>query len=177
MSIDYLKAVIPPPIAVFEASGTSGWASVEGSMGTRLPEDYKKFIDTYGSGQLGGFVWIFNPFSSNNNLNLERQAILQATVLKELRSYGEVVPYESFPSHGGILPFGITDNGDVLYWKTGANPSDWPVLVNEGRSPEWEAFSHSATRFLAGVLSGRVVCRSFPKSFPGSAPRFEVMRG
>ncbi|MHA6823015.1 SMI1/KNR4 family protein [Ralstonia pseudosolanacearum] len=174
MAIDYLKALVSPPINALETTGPGGWGSVEGRLGTALPEDYKEFIEAYGSGQLGGFIWIFNPFSSNDNLNLEKQATLQAAVLNELRSYGEVVPYESFPSHGGILPFGITDNGDVLYWKTGGNPRDWPVLVNEARSPEWEVFSHSAARFLAGIFAGSVVCKLFPKKFPGPVPRFEA---
>lgn len=173
MAIDYLKAVISPPMNVSEARGAGGWAGVEGRMGTALPNDYKEFIDAYGSGQIGGFIWVFNPFSINENLNLEKQAIRQATVLDELRSYGEVVPYESFPSVGGILPFGITDNGDVLFWQTGGNPNDWTVLVNEARSPEWEVFSSSLTRFLAEILSRKVVCRAFPKKFPGPAVRFE----
>lgn len=37
-------------------------------------------------------------------------------VLKDLRSYDEVIPYEPYPIPGGILPFDRTDNGDVLFW-------------------------------------------------------------
>ena len=117
MAIEHLMAVLVPPVNPFETPAAGAWASVEGRLGVPLPSDYKRFIETYGSGNIGNFLWIFNPFSNNENLNLERQVVTQAEVLNELRSYGESVPYKPFPEQGGILPFGITDNGDLLSGK------------------------------------------------------------
>lgn len=61
---------------------------MEARLGMVLPDDYKDFLREYGSGRVGQFLWIFNPFSKNENLNLERQVRLQAAVLRELGSYG-----------------------------------------------------------------------------------------
>lgn len=124
MSIDYLKAVISPPQNVVDRPSEGDWAGVEARLGTVLPDDYKDFLREYGSGSIGQFLWIFNPFSKNENLNLERQAGLQAAVLRELSSYGEIIPYKIFPEGGGIMPFGITDNGDVLFGKL----TGFPIL-------------------------------------------------
>lgn len=123
MAIGDLVAVMPTPNVPFEASSADAWASVEARLGTSLPDDYKEFIGLYGSGRIANFLWIFNPFSSNKNLNLEQQIELQSSVLGELESYGEKNPYKSFPAPGGVLPFGITDNGDVVFWRTAGDVS------------------------------------------------------
>lgn len=173
MAIDELIAVMTTPDVPFEAPSTDGWASVEARLGTSLPEDYKKFINLYGSGKIANFLWIFNPFSSNENLNLERQVELQSAVLGELEEYGEKNPYKSFPAPGGVLPFGITDNGDVVFWRTEGETSRWSVAVNESRAPEWEIFDLSMSQFLAALLAKKITCKIFPKNFPGAHPFFE----
>jgi hypothetical protein len=107
-------------------------------LGAHLPQDYKDFIDFYGGGKIAGFISIFSPFSENINLNVINQFSQQSGVLRELASSGEVLPYPAFPAVGGIIPVGMTDNGDVIYCRAGE--AKWSVVVNEARGPEWEAY-------------------------------------
>lgn len=174
MTIDHLLAVMAPPVNPTEIPGPRAWKAVEGRLGMPLPIDYKEFIEIYGSGKIADFLWIFNPFSINENLNLEKQIENQARVLAELQLYGESIPYRLFPERGGVLPFGITDNGDVLFWLTAGAPDDWVVVVNEARAPNWELYNFSMSGFLAAVLQRQVLCGIFPKDFPGFSIGFKA---
>ena len=160
MSIAELKIVMPPP-AIEHPSDTGRWLEVERKFGVELPQDYKNFIDSYGGGKIAEFISIFSPFSENININIINQLNRQSDVLLELASSGEALPYPVFPANGGIFPVGMTDNGDVIYWRTGE--ARWGVVVNEARGPEWEAYDLSIVDFLVELLSGRVICGIFPK--------------
>lgn len=168
MTIDDIVRVMPPPTSTFEAPGKDEWIALEARFGFAFPEDFKDFIQIYGSGNVANFLWVFNPFSKNKNLNLIEQTKEQMDVLVELQSFGEIVPYRLFPEAGGILPFAVTDNGDVLYWKTCGEPNYWPVVINEARSPEWESFDMPMTKFLLEILCHRLKCSIFPENFPAA---------
>lgn len=174
MSINELTSIVAPPLEPSEAPVSAAWLPVESRLGVALPHDYKKLIEIYGSGRINEFLWVFNPFSANNNINLERQVDTQAQVMAEVRSGGEVVPFESFPRVDGILPFGITDNGDVLYWRTFGNSDEWTVVVSESRTPEWESFDLSASAFLVNIIKRKIVCKFFPLSFSELPASFET---
>lgn len=45
------------------------------NLGMILPLDYKKFINKYGTGSINDFIWILNPFSENENLNLIKKVM------------------------------------------------------------------------------------------------------
>lgn len=170
-AIDVAK-LIPPPDNPNEAPQQHEWPQIEAQLGTSLPVDYKDFISLYGTGKIDNFLWIFNPLSQNENINLATQIRIQLDALSELQTYGEILPYKLYPERDGIFPFGITENGDVLYWKTTGSPAAWSVLVNEARSPEWEAFSMTMTEFLLEVLNRRIHPSAFPAVFPSNAPAF-----
>jgi len=174
MYIDDIIKVMPPVNNPLDVPTQSQWIAIEGKLGTGLPDDYKEFIQTYGTGKVDDFLYVFTPFSVNENLNLFDQLKLQSDVLVELKSYGENVPYKIFPEVEGVIPFAITDNGDVLFWKTSTEPNDWTVLVNEARSPDWEKYEMSMSKFLSEIVSHRLSCKIFPKSFPSASPKFEV---
>ena len=59
MMLDDLQKVMPPPLAPIETPCAS-WQAIEAELGTLLPEDYKSFVEAYGSGRIGGFIWILN---------------------------------------------------------------------------------------------------------------------
>lgn len=174
MAIADLTAALPAPPAPNEAS-SADWADVEARIGTALPADYKAFVEVYGSGRIGGFVWIFNPFSKRETINLLVQADRQREILRELAQGGEAMPFPLFPEPGGLLPFGMTDNGDVLHWRTRGSPEEWSIVVNDARSPECSEHAPDLTRFLASVVTRREQCDMFPASFPPQAPAFEPM--
>jgi hypothetical protein len=172
MSVIDLAKLITPPSSPNEVPQQHEWPQIEAQLGTSLPADYKDFVSLYGTGKIDNFLWIFNPSSQNENINLATQFRVQLSALSELQAYGEVLPYKLFPEPDGVFPFAITDNGDVLYWKTSGSPDTWTVLVNEARSPDWEAFDLVMTVFLSKVLSRQIHPRAFPNVFPSSAPAF-----
>lgn len=169
-----LEDILRVPLNPYEIALPDAWGAVETRMQTLLPQDYKLFVQKFGSGRIDNFLWILNPFSINPYLNLEQFLLTQTCTLAELGAYGEDVPYRCFPDLAGILPFAITDNGDVLYWITAGLPNDWAVLVNEARGPEWQQFKMPFSEFLAKVLSKEIVCGVFPDEFPSASPLFQA---
>ncbi|WP_041741179.1 SMI1/KNR4 family protein [Collimonas fungivorans] len=176
MTIKELTAMLQPPEFPIEAPPPGGWLEVERRLKTALPQDYKDYVEIFGSGTVSNFLWILNPFSANPNLNLEQQLKTQTDVLKDLRNYGEDVPYRCFPQAGGIFPFALSDNGDVLHWLTNGLPAERTVVVNEARGPEWQHFDLSMADFVTGVLAKKFSCQIFPSNFPEQFPNFSPRR-
>jgi hypothetical protein len=166
-----LREIFPPP-AVPTEENRQEWAIVEQRLATRLPADYKAFIDEFGLGAIDSFIWIFSPFTRNQYVNLERELKEIGDTLAQLAQGGEEIPFAYYPNPGGLFPFGGTDNGDVLYWKTDGDPDFWPVVVNEARGPHWETYNLSMTAFLLQVFTGELVCTVFPHDFPSNSPTF-----
>jgi SMI1-KNR4 cell-wall len=167
MSIERLLAILTPPPAPAETPPREGWHEVESRIGTALPGDYKAFVERYGTGSIDSFLWIFNPFSRNEHVNLIAQVQTQLDALRALRDeFGEDLPYSLYPDDGGLLPFAATDNGDVLHWKTEGTPDEWTVVVNDSRAPEYEEFRSGLTDFLSNLLTRAEACRIFPSGFP-----------
>lgn len=161
MSIASLSRTMPPPAHPHETSGS--WEEIEHLLKKTLPEDYKAFISAYGSGTIGHFISVLNPFSTRPGLNLLEQTKLQLEALSILHSdFGEPQPYPLHPDPQGLLPVAITDNGDVVHWLTGNSPAGWSIVVNEARSPDYEAFDCNLTTFLDGLLRHTIKCRAFP---------------
>lgn len=172
MPLNLLTDILFPPELPIENHG-SLWPEVEHELEARLPHDYKTFIDSYGTGKINSFILIFNPFSTNQYVNLKDQAHRQLDALRTLIKGGESCPYPLFPEPGGLLPVGITDNGDVIHWLTKGSSDAWSVVVNDSRSPEYEEFDCDLTSFLASILTRDIRSKIFPESFPNTQPRFE----
>ncbi len=64
-----LIRLLPPPAAPDDNHGD--WQAVEAELGTPLPDDYKAFIELFGTGRnpqrrVGATsLWVLNPFSRN----------------------------------------------------------------------------------------------------------------
>lgn len=173
MSVDQLTAIVAPPKVPVAAVGK--WSDVESSLGTSLPDDYKRYVETFGTGCLSGFFWVFSPFSENVNLNLASGNAAALRALDELKArFPEEVDYPLFPRDGGLLAWGATDNGDVLYWQTLGSPDDWHVVVNASRDPRTELYRMGMTTFLAKALTGGIISEIFPDDLARGAPSFAV---
>jgi hypothetical protein len=171
MTLASLSRIMPPPVSPVEASGS--WLDIEDALGLKLPNDFKEFIRSYGSGSISHFLSVLNPFSSRPALNLLEQSKRQLEALRELHDdFGEENPFELYPARGGLLPVAITDNGDIIHWLTTGNPSEWTIVVNEARSPDYEQFECDLTTFLERVLYKAITCRAFPISTFNSDAEF-----
>ena len=164
--IGRLLSLVPPPARI---DNQIDWRTVEHGLHFRLPADYKKLIETYGVGQFDGFIWILHPTTTNRALRLDAQIELRRQILEDVN--------ETFASPSELTAWAITDNGDVCFWLNRGNavdPSDWRVVVNEGRGPEWDVSNLGSCAWLEHVLSGRLRVRVFPEDFPSESPTFRA---
>lgn len=167
MTFVSLCKILPTPAAPIEVGRVEEWPEIERVVGTMLPSDYKQYINTFGTGCIGNFLWPFNPFSENKHLNLVEQISVSLEALKVLKEkWGDrQCPYPLYPESGGLLPWGITDNGDILFWFTVGHPDDWPIVINEARAPVYEKYEESMTSLLSKLISGEIVSDIFPDDF------------
>jgi hypothetical protein len=155
MPIEGLMQIMPPPPEPKEASGD--WQAVESSLGTALPDDYRRFIDAYGTGQIDAFLGVLNPFSAGPYYNLLSAGRAHLDGLRELReASGRFLPFPLFPEPGGLLPIAITDNGDTIHWLTNGAPDAWTIVVQDPRAPDCEAYDMPFTAFLAAWIGGTI---------------------
>lgn len=166
--------VLPCPTSPMEVTASDTWTDVEVSLRQNLPSDFKEFVRSYGTGCIDNFLWVFNPFSANPHLNLLHQLEPRLNAEREIRDkFPHLVPFALFPERGGLLPFGASDNGDVLFWLTEGVPDQWAVVVCESRGDEYSRFNCTMTEFLAGILNRTLKCEVFPNDFPSLRPQFE----
>ena len=162
MSVEKLKKMIRP---INEKSiSENDWDSVQNEYDIKLPSDYKDMISTYGAGAINDFLWIFSPFSINENLNLLKR-------IDEIKNSYEYMKDE-FPDkewlsfyngESGIFPWGITDNGDELFLNyTNRGIS---IVVYESRYSKMNEYDLNISEFLVKVLNGELYCDIFPDDF------------
>lgn len=156
MPIETLIKVVPPPAAPFEAYD-GPWEPIEAEFGVSLPPDYKDFVRLYGSGYFMQFLGVAVPVSANTYVRLAWGAATIRSMLEDV-----VNPQLLWPSRGGMLPFGGTDNGDTLFWLTRGATAEWPVVVLGRGVTEFETFECDLTDFLAGLATGDTQPEEFP---------------
>jgi hypothetical protein len=172
-SLDKLQALVPPPIVRPIAPG---WTLIESQLAIALPDDYKRLVEIYGPGSFDGFMWVLQPRYSNEYLDLVKQRDIRLGALRQVHEYGEVVQFPAPDGVDSLLPWAITENGDVCFWLLAPvdDPNSWVVVVNESRGDTWYRFEGSASQFLAAVLSGSSRVPLFPDDFPSAHPAFQA---
>lgn len=143
--VQVLKRPSRPHYAVTEASE---WLAIMDKFGVRLPTDFQDFIGIYGTGTVGDFVLIFNPFSPDkySNLFFNMEFILSSAY------QAKEFPLPLYPQSGGLLPFAKTDDGDYLWWKTEGEADNWTIVVTEVRSDNYEVYPMTMTDFLVKLI-------------------------
>jgi hypothetical protein len=110
------------------------WRSVEKELGLPLPSDYKRFIDTYGTGLICGKgmdfgylgVWNYRDRSEASPLSQSISSVIRE--YEDARSKGYDSPCLFYPDSGGLLPFANTASGDYFNWTTSRSPDQWDVV-------------------------------------------------
>ena len=152
MAIDELTELL--------GAGTAGtpatWDEVEARLGKRLPADYKAFIDRYGTGSIGDFLWVLTPATENPFLNFFEKGNVMLDGYRQLRaSWPREYPHTAYPEEGGLLPWAVSDNGDELYWLTEGDPDQWPTVIVSRGVPH-EEYRMPMGDFLAGLITRRI---------------------
>jgi hypothetical protein len=157
MSIERLKSIVPPPQNPVETGSPDAWAEVERGLGTELPQDYKDFINAYGTGVFRGTLVVYNPFSSKDSCNLLKGVKEDLEIYRQSREeFPEFEPpYPAYPEAGGLLPWGRDDVGNTFFWHTGQPLTDWAVVLyaHEGW---YERLLLSMTEVLARFFEGHL---------------------
>lgn len=154
--IEALAAVVAPPEAPYRAF-TGPWARVETYLGTELPQDYKDFARLYGRGLFLDLFIVQLP-ADDPSLTLE-------TSVRETSRWlgmGGDQPYPWWPHVGGLINFGVSENGDHLFWLARGPPEDWKVVFwDRGLSEDecFEEFDCGMAEFLAGLADGSIIPR------------------
>ena len=172
---DEFKKLLAVPTKPFETAGPADWQHVEQRLVTALPTDYKQFIQLYGTGAINEFLVIWNPFASNEYVNLLQRSQVEGDAYRSTKSsYPHHFVDDVYPDLGGLLAFAATDNGEVLYWRTQGQPDQWTVSVYESRGPKHFDCNGSMTQFLIWLLTKTINCDVLPWQFLEMPPEFRA---
>ena len=140
------------------------WEKVEDSYEIKFPNDYKSFIEYYGEGGINEFLWILSPFSEYENLNtiFKFNEMREAYEIMKI-DFPKMCEFEFWRNGKGIFPWGITDNGDELFWNYKGDIVE--IVVYESRYANNMSYIMSMEDFLCGLLSKEIVCPIFPDDF------------
>ena len=161
-----LTGAPPPPRPVYPGAA-DGWAAVERELGTPLPDDYKWFINNYGSGDLCDLLVVLNPFSPPGRMNLVSEA---SPTLERYRFGGPFNrSFPCFPAVGGLLPVAQDTSGGDLFWLTCGQPDEWQLVLYD--YDDTEQYPMGLVKFLAEWTSGHM-----PESFFGTGNSPGIIR-
>lgn len=133
-------------------------------IGITFPEDYKTFIDSHGEGGINEFLWILSPFSENENLNsIEKFKVMKDAYISMQSKFPEQFSYDFYNGIKGLFPWGITDNGDELFWNFKGDIVE--LVVYESRYASNMSYIMSMEEFLYKLLKKEIVCPIFPDDF------------
>lgn len=168
MSINRLEKLLPPPAEPKETDGHD-WSDFFKNFGVEVPQDYKYFLSVYGTGSIGRFLWVFNPFSKNNSLN-------QDAIEASINAYNEL--HKDFPEYyprekGSFIPWGLTDNGDAIVWIVDKGEPDlWKVAIQNDTE---EMTGMTMSEFLVALLEKTLMSSILPAQFLESDKSFSAL--
>ena len=170
MVIDPLLAILQAPSIPQEPGTAQGWGDVGRRIGEVLPGDYMKFIELYGTGTIARWLTVLNPFARNRHQNLLVAGFEFLAALREVkREFPDEVPFPLFYEPQGLLPWGVSIDGDIFCWSTAGLSGNWTVVII-GRHTGNEEFPTPMTQFLFEALSRKIEPRCLP---PDLEPTFD----
>lgn len=176
MTLEIFSQLIQPPSKPIENDNLGEWDKVETALKIELPKDYKDYINIFGTGCIANLIWVFNPFSKNPHLNLQIQIKEQLEAIAVLQEqFNENCPYKIYPEKGGLLPWGLTDNGDVMFWLTDGEPDFWKTVIHESRGSKYEKHEDTMTSFLSNLILGITVSEIITNDLIDSDAKFKVV--
>jgi hypothetical protein len=158
---------------MFEELATSeSWGPVVDAIGFALPVDYMQFIETYGSGSINDFIWVFNPFAETRTVNFLAQFPRVLGALRTMKEESpDKLPFPLMYELGGLLPWGMTTPGDILCWRTAGATGEW-TTVAYARNVGCTEFKMPMSRYLHDMLRGSFGAPVISRDFAAQAPNF-----
>jgi len=154
----------PTPSNLIEPGHTEAWPDIEAEFGTGLPTDFKEIIDRYGVGRFGNYIYLFNPFGSNQPTYKQWAGDLLQDYLTHQTKWPDLTAsFSAFPEPGGLLPWGYTKNASWLLWKTVGEPDQWPLVLLDADLTKWASeYEMTISTFLSEWLLENVIVEFFP---------------
>lgn len=159
------------------------WERAEAELGTPLPSDYKEYVYWFGPGHIEDFLYIGVPGVENKNGSLLGHAGRLRKILDgRRRLQGRIAggfkqPHPLFPEEGGWLPWGITVDGDFLFWVTSSNiPDEWTIAA-ASREDEIGKFDGKFTDYLNSYIWDADAMDFFPQENEGEPFQFYPLDG
>lgn len=69
---DRLVQLVDPPSGPVDGRGN--WTTAETAIGTRLSDDYKRLVETYGWGEFCDLLYLRTPFATSEHNGIEWQS-------------------------------------------------------------------------------------------------------
>jgi hypothetical protein len=143
------------------------WDEVEGEIGLALPDDYKSFIDLYGSGQVASaegwaVIWNFRDYSMfgrSLSEGLRGPESVTEFYRRKINTTDYPCPFPIYPEPEGLLPFASVVDVQNLNWLTSGPPNQWDVVYFhfdglEFTRLEGDSFSGCLLKMLRREYSG-----------------------
>lgn len=167
-----LLSILPPPIGAPIYSSKPDWSHLENQLQTSLPQDYKEFIEFYGSGYLGNSQYSYtleflDPFSSDIARSFY-EFYLEHKILRETGYFHEAV----FPEPRGVIPWALDSSGKLFCWVCEGEPDEWWTITIPSIPEHIDEFDLSFTEFLAAYLSHEIEPRDV---YPAGDPPFRYV--
>ena len=179
-SLQRLIRLAPPPSNPVASGNIEQWPQIESEIGSKLPQDFKDYIKTYGAGQWFDFFGIVDPFYEWKHPEAKESWCDWMTkrignldkIEEKYKNYH--APFRPHPAPNGLLAFGYDDNGGTLCWQTEGESDSWPIVCLDGKlSEEYDTFKMTLTAFLAGLVREEISPVTFaPDLFPARQPFF-----
>lgn len=163
MAVADVTALIVPPAVPNQVGTLDEWRAVERELGVTLPSDFREFVLAYGTGLLGRFYAVWNPFTGAEFTDHVRLICGYERGLQQ--QFPQYYPYPIYPESPGFLPWGSDDNGNYYGWLTDGPPDRWPVLSNGVRGKGYQLHHRTMTEYLAGVFRGEII--PLASEYPG----------
>jgi hypothetical protein len=160
--LDTLTTLVPPPAA--PVLGDHTWEWLYERLGTRLPTEYVRLMETYGSGCWTGWLRFGAPLGTDQYALAPWAEWYGDTYREHRAGFPEYHPLAAWPEAGGILPFADSIDGDQLCWLTeGATPDDWPLIVVPRHAAQGSPLAGTLTEVLLEWLRGRLGTEGLPR--------------
>lgn len=168
MTVDWiasLSQVLPPPAQPLV--GCASWEQVMETLGVGFPADYKRVMDTYGSGLVGGSLSLVSPRA----LRFRAWTVPSLDAITELGPNGCNSPLPAFPAPGAsLLPVAGNGNGDdVFLVVTDGMADETRVWIGNIRNLDWLLLPGPISRLLYDLLTGGEAAKAIVAVFGTSA--------
>ncbi|MEV7570587.1 SMI1/KNR4 family protein [Streptomyces tanashiensis] len=160
--LDTLTALLPPPPA--PRLGEQSWEWLYARLGTRLPTEFVRLMETYGAGEWCQWLRFGFPLGTGQ-YDLAPSAEWYGETYRGHRDdFPEYHPLAAWPEPGGLLSFADSIDGDQLCWLTeGETPDDWPLIVVPRHAGQGPPLTGTLTGTLLAWLRGELRTEGLPR--------------